>query len=147
MVAKELRSDQTIPGFTERDEMIETPAVKHAIKLIQCKSVTPDEGGALDYLEAALSKIGFTCTRLKFSDIGTPDVDNLYARIGVSAPHICFAGHTDVVPIGTETDWAYPPFEARIENGILYGRGTADMKGSIACFLAAVETYLSNLEG
>ncbi len=125
--------------------MIDTDALKHAIKLIQCKSVTPLEAGALDYLETALSKIGFDCTRLPFREAGTPDVDNLYARIGTSAPNICFAGHTDVVPVGDEADWAVPPFEARITNDILFGRGTADMKGSIACFVAAVENYLSSL--
>ncbi len=127
--------------------MIETDAVRHAVKLIQCKSVTPIEGGALDYLEQALSKIGFTCTRLPFREEGTPDVDNLYARIGTRAPNICFAGHTDVVPVGHEADWRFAPFEARIKDQILHGRGTADMKGSIACFLAAVETFLSGLPG
>ncbi len=127
--------------------MIETDAVRHAVKLIQCKSVTPTEGGALDYLEQALSKIGFTCTRLPFQEEGTPDVDNLYARLGTKAPNICFAGHTDVVPVGDEADWGISPFEARIKDQILHGRGTADMKGSIACFLAAVETLLSDLSG
>ena len=127
--------------------MIETAALRHAIALIRCKSVTPDEGGALDYLQAALEPIGFRCTRLPFSEEGTPDVDNLYARIGEDAPHICFAGHTDVVPVGEETDWSAPPFEAGIRDGVLLGRGSADMKGSIACFLAAVETYLEGLPG
>ncbi|MCP4933569.1 MAG: succinyl-diaminopimelate desuccinylase [bacterium] len=127
--------------------MIETDSVRHAVKLIQCKSVTPIEGGALDYLEQALSKIGFACTRLPFREEGTPDVDNLYARIGTNAPNICFAGHTDVVPVGDETDWEFTPFEARIDNQILHGRGSADMKGSIACFLAAVEAFLSGLSG
>ena len=127
--------------------MNDTNALEHAIRLIQCKSVTPREGGALDYLEAALKKIGFTCHRLSFSQAGTPDVDNLYARLGDSAPHICFAGHTDVVPAGAEADWRFPPFEAKIDSGILHGRGAADMKGGIACFLAAVEAYLSRTKG
>jgi succinyl-diaminopimelate desuccinylase len=127
--------------------MIETSALKHAIKLIQCKSVTPVEGGALNYLQEQLERIGFTCTRLPFSDAGTPDVDNLYARMGDSSPNICFAGHTDVVPVGDEADWSAPPFEARTDGGVLLGRGTADMKGSIACFLSAVESFVEKNGG
>ncbi len=109
-----------------------------AQNLIRCVSVTPDEGGALDYLEKILSQAGFTCHRLPFSEEGTPDVDNLYARLGTSSPHLCYAGHTDVVPVGNEADWDFPPFDAHIEDGILHGRGTADMKGGIACFVGAV---------
>lgn len=123
--------------------MTEQRALEHARKLVQCKSVTPLEGGALDYLQQELESLGFACWRLPFSQAGTPDVDNLYARLGRRAPHICFAGHTDVVPVGNIADWSYPPFAAMIEEGILHGRGTADMKGSIACFLAAVEDYLA----
>ena len=138
MVAKELRW----PIFVERKINMYTNALQHAIALIQCKSVTPLEGGALDYLQSALEALGFTCTRLPFSDEGTPDVDNLYARIGDKAPHISFAGHTDVVPIGDIADWTHPPFDGKIDADVLFGRGAADMKGSIACFLAAVELHL-----
>ena len=123
---------------------METAALKHAIELIRCKSVTPIEGGALDYLQNILEPIGFRCSRLPFQQEGTPDVDNLYARIGTGAPHICFAGHTDVVPIGDEADWSHPPFAAEIHDEILFGRGAADMKGGIACFVAAVENFLES---
>ncbi len=111
--------------------------------LVRCKSITPDEGGALTYLQSVLEPAGFTCHRLTFSAPGTPDVDNLYARIGTSAPHLCFAGHTDVVPPGPLQSWRHPPFAAEIVNGVLYGRGAADMKGGIACFLAATLDYLA----
>ncbi len=123
--------------------MTKTGVLEHAIKLVQCESVTPLEGGALDYLQQVLESLEFECWRLPFSEEGTPDVDNLYARLGTGAPHICFAGHTDVVPVGEVTDWQHPPFDAVINDGVLHGRGTADMKGSIACFVAAVEDYLA----
>ena len=105
--------------------------------LIRCKSVTPDEGGALDYLEKLLGANGFTCHRLKFSDKDTPDVDNLYARRGTDAPHLCFAGHTDVVPVGEENLWTCDPFGGAIKDGQIWGRGACDMKGAIAAFVAA----------
>ena len=96
--------------------------------LIRCPSVTPEEGGALDLLQARLEALGFACTRLAFSEDGTPDVDNLYARIGTEAPNFCFAGHTDVVPPGDPGDWTSPPFAPEIRDGRLYGRGVSDMK-------------------
>jgi succinyl-diaminopimelate desuccinylase len=105
--------------------------------LIRCPSVTPDEGGALDCLSAYLRASGFHCERLVFSEKGTPDVDNLFARFGKGSPHLCFAGHTDVVPPGRMEDWTAPPFSAHQEGGFIYGRGAADMKGSIAAFAAA----------
>lgn len=111
-------------------------------ELIQCRSITPQEGGALSCLERHLQRLGFETHRVIFSDEDTPDVDNLYARIGTSAPHICFAGHTDVVPVGEEADWSSGPFEGAVEDGMMIGRGTVDMKGGIACFLASVEAYL-----
>ena len=92
-------------------------------------------------LEETLTSLGFACTRLKFSAPGTPDVENLYARLGTAAPNFCFAGHTDVVPVGDEASWTMPPFEARIEGGRLYGRGAADMKGAIAAFVAAAAGF------
>jgi len=121
-------------------------ALDIAQTLIRCPSVTPEEGGALDVLETMLKGAGFTCNRLVFSDEDTPDVDNLFARIGTKAPHICFAGHTDVVPPGNETDWTHPPFGAVVDDGWLFGRGAADMKGDIACFVAATLDYLSKTE-
>ncbi|HBT41435.1 MAG TPA: succinyl-diaminopimelate desuccinylase, partial [Rhodospirillaceae bacterium] len=77
--------------------------------LIRCPSVTPTEGGALDLLQARLEALGFTCHRLPFSQDGTPDVDNLYARLGTEGPNFCFAGHTDVVPPGDAAGWASDP--------------------------------------
>ena len=115
-----------------------TDALIHAQNLIRCRSVTPDEAGALSYLERELSAAGFVCHRLPFSEAGTAEVGNLYARIGSGSPHICFAGHTDVVPPGEETAWRHPPFAAEIDGGVLYGRGAADMKGGVAAALAAV---------
>ncbi len=114
-----------------------TDPVKLLQQLIRCPSVTPEEGGAIALLEKLLSKHGFECHRLKFSDKNTPDVENLYARWGNSAPHICFAGHTDVVPVGDPGIWSFDPFGGEIVNGFVCGRGAADMKGPIACFVTA----------
>src|SRR5450631_1940164 len=115
--------------------------------LLRCPSVTPAEGGALKFLETALKGAGFTVHRMTFSEPGADDVENLYARIGSAAPHLMFAGHTDVVPPGDETAWTHPPFSGAVENGQLYGRGAVDMKGGIACALAAVLDYLSHHNG
>ena len=105
--------------------------------LIRRPSVTPHDEGDLAVLEDALAGLGFTCTRLAFgADAGRPRVDNLYARRGDSPPNLCFAGHTDVVPEGD--GWTVAPFSAEVVDGYLYGRGAADMKGAIACFVAAV---------
>jgi len=111
--------------------------------LIRCPSVTPAEGGALDYLQRVLADAGFTVHRVKFSQTGADDVENLYARIGTSAPHLMFAGHTDVVPPGAESAWTHAPFAGDIAEGRLYGRGAVDMKGAIACFLAAALDHLT----
>lgn len=111
-------------------------------QLIKCASITPNEGGALDVLEKILRPLGFEIHRVVFSDEGTPDVENLYARLGTNAPNICFAGHTDVVPTGKESSWSSPPFEGAIDGDMMIGRGAVDMKGGIACFIAAVEAYL-----
>jgi succinyl-diaminopimelate desuccinylase len=110
--------------------------------LIRCPSVTPHEGGAITYLNTLLSSAGFTCHRLVFKDNNTPDIDNLFARFGTSGPHLCFAGHTDVVPQGDETLWSQPPFAAEIYDGKIYGRGATDMKGSVAAFAAAAMNYV-----
>ncbi|MDX1736969.1 MAG: M20/M25/M40 family metallo-hydrolase, partial [Alphaproteobacteria bacterium] len=111
--------------------------------LIKCPSVTPIEGGALDLLQSTLEELGFKCTRLPFSEEGEDDVDNLYARLGTEAPNLCFAGHTDVVPVGQEDLWSSNPFNAEIRDGMLYGRGASDMKGAIASWVAAVSKYLA----
>lgn len=113
-----------------------------AAELIRCPSVTPAEGGALDLLEKTLSDLGFTCHRLPFEEAGEDRVDNLYARIGTGAPNLCFAGHTDVVPTGNKSDWSVGPFEGRVEDGMLWGRGAADMKSSIAAFAAAAAAHI-----
>jgi succinyl-diaminopimelate desuccinylase len=115
--------------------------------LVRCPSVTPDEAGALTLLESVLKPDGFACHRLMMTHEGTPDVDNLYARLGTSGPNLCFAGHTDVVPVGDAARWTRPPFGAEIHDGIMYGRGTVDMKGAIACFVAATARYLSKNGG
>jgi len=110
--------------------------------LLRCPSITPEDAGALDVLEGALSDLGFACHRLPFSEAGTPEVDNLYARIGTVAPNFCFAGHTDVVPIGNRDDWSIDPFGGQIREDILYGRGAADMKCAISCFTAAASRFI-----
>jgi len=111
--------------------------------LLRCPSVTPQEGGALAYLEKVLGGAGFTVNRMTFSAPGTDDVENFYARIGTAAPHLVFAGHTDVVPPGDEKAWRYPPFAGEADGKELYGRGAVDMKGGIACAVAAVLDHLA----
>ena len=115
-----------------------TDPTENLATLIRCPSVTPAEGGALSALEAMLAPLGFSVERPVFSESGTPDVENLYARLSGNGPHLMFAGHTDVVPPGDEASWRHPPFSGAIENGEMYGRGAVDMKGGIACFVAAV---------
>ena len=110
--------------------------------LVKCKSITPIDDGALQLVEDHLSSIGFKCTRLPFSEKKYEDIDNLFAIIGKSGPHIAFAGHTDVVPPGNESSWTYPPFKAIIKDDKLYGRGAEDMKGNIACFMSATNSFL-----
>jgi succinyl-diaminopimelate desuccinylase len=115
--------------------------------LLRCPSVTPAEGGALAFLESLLKGAGFAVHRMTFSEPGTADVENLYARIGTAAPHLMFAGHTDVVPPGDPKAWSHAPFAADIDGGVLYGRGAVDMKGAIACKLAATLDYLARSGG
>ena len=115
-----------------------------AQNLIRCPSVTPEEGGALAYIAQVLGDAGFEVHRQTFSAEGTPDVDNLYARWGTGHPHLLFAGHTDVVPPGDASRWTHDPFGAVIANGELYGRGAADMKGGIACMMAAALSFLQD---
>jgi succinyl-diaminopimelate desuccinylase len=115
--------------------------------LVRCPSVTPADAGALGVLENLLKDAGFEVHRVTFSEPGTADVDNLYARIGTTAPHISFAGHTDVVPPGDEAAWSVGAFSGEVKDGYLYGRGAVDMKGGIACSVAAVLQYLGEHDG
>ncbi len=110
--------------------------------LIRCPSVTPDDNGAIGVLETALGGLGFECHRLQFSEAGTPGIENLYARFGRRGQNFCFAGHTDVVPVGHREDWTADPFGAEIRDGRLFGRGAADMKCAIACFAAAAARFI-----
>ena len=110
--------------------------------LVKCPSVTPDDKGALDIVENHLSHLNFNCTRIPFTGNNSYDVDNLFATIGSSGKHLAFAGHTDVVPAGNFDSWKYPPFEGRINENKLYGRGSEDMKSSIACFISATNDFI-----
>ncbi len=111
--------------------------------LIRCRSVTPEEGGAIGYLQAVLGQAGFTVHRTTFAEPGTAPIENLYARIGSEGPNLVFAGHTDVVPPGDEAAWRHPPFAGEVAGDKLYGRGAVDMKGGIACFVAAALDHLA----
>ncbi len=115
-------------------------AVQLAQKLIRCPSITPEEAGTLDLLEAELTQLGFNCTRLAFGD-GKDRIDNLYAEFGEGPAHFAFAGHVDVVPVGRVEDWQFNPFQAEICDGYLYGRGAADMKSGIAAFISAIRKW------
>src|SRR3982075_1392731 len=118
-------------------------ALSIAQALLRCRSVTPADGGALGVLEDILKASGFETHRVAFGEPGTTDIDNLYARIGDSAPHLTFAGHTDVVPPGDESAWSHGAFSGDVKDGFLYGRGAVDMKGGNACSGAAVLDYLA----
>ena len=118
-------------------------ALSIARDLVRCPSVTPADAGALGVIESILKGAGFEVHRVMFSEAGTADIDNLYARIGNTAPHITFAGHTDVVPPGDETAWSHGAFSGDVSDGFLYGRGAVDMKGGIACSVAAALQYLA----
>ncbi len=112
--------------------------VELAQALIRCPSVTPADAGALAVAGAALQALGFTVTPLDYD--GTP---NLHARLGAAGPHLCFAGHTDVVPPGDAAAWSSQPFAAEQRGGVLYGRGACDMKGAVAAFIAAAAAHLA----
>jgi succinyl-diaminopimelate desuccinylase len=120
-----------------------TDALSIARDLVRCPSVTPADAGALGVLENILKGAGFEVHRVSFGEPGTADIDNLYARLGDSGPHITFAGHTDVVPPGDESAWSHGAFSGEVKDGFLYGRGAVDMKGGIACSVAAVLDYLA----
>ncbi|HKH80379.1 MAG TPA: succinyl-diaminopimelate desuccinylase [Methylovirgula sp.] len=111
--------------------------------LIRCASVTPNDAGALALLENYLKAAGFATFPLRFSEPGTPDVDNLYARIGSGAPYLLFAGHTDVVPPGDRAQWRFDPFAAEVADGMIWGRGASDMKSAVAAFAAAATAYVA----
>jgi len=118
----------------------DTDPIELTRALIRCPSVTPADEGALGVLQEALEALGFSCTRLPFGK-GEARVDNLYARLGEAGPNFCFAGHTDVVPVGARESWSVDPFGGEVRDGELYGRGAADMKGAIAAFVSAVSRY------
>lgn len=117
------------------DARTHTDPIPLAQALIRRPSVTPEEAGALDVAESALAALGFSVRRMKFGL-----VDNLYARLGAARPNFCFAGHVDVVPPGA--GWSIDPFAAEVREGVLIGRGAADMKTAIAAMIAATENYL-----
>lgn len=116
-----------------------SPTLDLAMELISRRSVTPEDDGCQELMISRLEKLGFRIERLPFEE-----VTNLWARRGDSGPLFCFAGHTDVVPSGPEEQWQFPPFEPCIEEGYLCGRGAADMKGSLAAFVTAVERFVAN---
>jgi succinyl-diaminopimelate desuccinylase len=122
-------------------------ALSIARDLLRCPSVTPADAGALGVLENILKSAGFEVHRMTFSEPGAADIDNLYARIGTEGPHITFAGHTDVVPPGDESAWTHGAFSGDVKDGFLYGRGAVDMKGGIACSVAAALGYLADNGG
>lgn len=127
--------DTLSPNATDVIELTRT--------LVRCESVTPREAGALQLLEQTLAPLGFKCERMDFTQAGTDDVANLYARIGTGGKHFCFAGHSDVVPVGDLSSWTIGPFAAELSGGYLFGRGAADMKGAIAAFTDATARFLS----
>ncbi len=116
-----------------------SPTIALTCELVRAPSVTPEDHGCQEILRDRLRRLGFTVHDLTFGS-----VRNFYARLGTAAPHVCFAGHTDVVPTGPKTDWASPPFEPTLRDGSLFGRGVADMKGALAAMVIATERYLGD---
>ena len=116
--------------------------VSLARDLVKCQSVTPKDDGAINVVAKNLKKLGFKCQIMEFQEKGTAKIKNLYAKIGKESPNLCFAGHTDVVPVGDLKSWTVNPFGGVIKNQKLIGRGVSDMKGSISCFVAAVSEFL-----
>ena len=116
--------------------------VSLAKDLVKCQSVTPKDDGAINVVAKNLKKLGFKCQIMEFQEKGTSKIKNLYAKIGKNSPNFCFAGHTDVVPVGDLKSWTVNPFGGVIKNQKLIGRGVSDMKGSIACFISAVSEFL-----
>jgi succinyl-diaminopimelate desuccinylase len=126
---------------------VSASALDLAQALIRCPSVTPEDAGALGVVAGALAEAGFTVERPLFAQAGHPDTPNLFARIGREGPCLAFAGHTDVVPTGDRQAWRHDPFGAVIEGGMLYGRGAADMKGGVACMMAAALAFVEKRSG
>jgi succinyl-diaminopimelate desuccinylase len=125
------------PAQGETDARTPPSPIAIARRLIACRSVTPADDGALPYLRDLLKTAGFSAEIVSFSAPGLPTIDNLYARIGTQAPHIAFAGHTDVVPVGDTGKWRFDPFSGEIADGMIWGRGACDMKGGVAAAIAA----------
>src|SRR3954471_23110049 len=123
---RDRRLSKTTPGASLID------AIDLTKELIRRPSVTPADAGAMDVVQEALAGLGFTCRRMRFGEI-----ENLYARYGTGSPNLCFAGHTDVVPVGDASAWSQDAFEAAVVDGVLIGRGAVDMKSAIAAFAAA----------
>jgi len=115
----------------------EDPAIALLCELIRCRSVTPDDAGCQTILSDRLERLGFECESMRFGE-----VDNLWARKGASGPVLCFAGHTDVVPPGSDDEWDSDPFEPTVQDGNLYGRGSADMKSGLAAMIVALEQFI-----
>src|SRR5258708_7859980 len=122
--------------------MVATDPIALAQALIRWPAVTPEDAGALAVLDSALTPLGFSRKRLRFDTKDSPPIENLYARLGTTGPNFCFAGHTDVVPVGDRAAWKHDPFAADIVDGMLYGRGAADMKSAIAAFVAATARHI-----
>ena len=118
--------------------------LKLAKDLIRFPSITPKDAGAINFLSKQLRALGFNCKILEFKDKKSKPIKNLYARIGRTAPNLCYAGHTDVVPPGNVKDWTTNPFKPSVKKNYLIGRGANDMKSSIACFISAVNKFLKN---
>ncbi len=121
--------------------------IDFAQDLIRCPSTTPQEAGVMSVLQEALEALGFKVWRETFHEKGTESVENLYARLGEVEPNFCYAGHLDVVPIGDSAAWSVDPYVGEVRDQHLYGRGTEDMKGAIACFVAAVSVFLKKNKG
>lgn len=115
-----------------------SPTIELAFELIRRPSVTPEDGGCQDLIASRLAPLGFVIESMPFGD-----VKNLWARRGTQRPLLAFAGHTDVVPPGPLEKWLSPPFEPEIRDGMLYGRGAADMKGSLAAMVTACERFIA----
>ena len=118
-------------------DLIKSPEIDLLCELVKRESVTPDDAGCQGLLIERLQAMGFECETLQFGD-----VTNLWARRGTTAPVLCFAGHTDVVPPGDSTQWSSNPFQPTVKDGVIYGRGTADMKSGLASIIVAIENFL-----